>query len=166
MDTNVARASALCNSAREKTVCSPKLRRLKRQMRIFLELSGRAHKAVEMGMGLSKGTLTTWLEDGYPGAMGVHHLPDWTREVGPELEDWLAAQNDGTEEILALENEPPLTLAALLALVSGQEVSQLLQDIQAGWDPQHRASDVIGLHKLRQIIDALLAEDEGWGGGR
>jgi len=165
MDRNVARAAALCQSASEKTVCSPKLRRVKRQMRIFLEMCGRGQKAVSIGMGVNSSTITHWTQDGYPDAMGIHYLPDWTREVGPELEDWLQEQNDGAEDILALENEPPLTLAALLALVSGQEVSQLLQDIQAGWDPRARASDVVGLHKLRAIVNALIAEDEGRGGG-
>jgi hypothetical protein len=150
----------------EKTVCSPKLRRVKRQMRIFLELSGISQKAVEIDMGVPKGTLTTWIQDGYPNAMGVHHLPDWTREVGPEFENWLQEQND-QDNVSSLITQPPMTLAAMLARISGQEVAALIQDIQSGgvWDANERNGRLPGLHKLRSIVDALIVEAEGHGLG-
>lgn len=165
MDRNITPCVLSRNEECEKTVCSLKSRRFKRQMRIFIEISGLSQKAVAMGMGVPSGTLTRWLSDAYPDAMGGHHFPDWTREVGPELEDWSAEQNDGGD-ISALESEPPLTLAALLAVAAGKEVGQLLQDIQSGWDPHSRLGDVVGLHKLRAIVDALIAEGQGRGAGK
>ena len=166
MKTSIGPVKNRCNEEAEKTVCSLKLRRFKRQMRIFQELSGISQKAIAIGMGVPSGTLTRWMSDAYPDAMGAHHLPDWTREVGPELEDWSAEQNDQSDDILALEAQPPLTLAGLLAVAAGKEVGQLLADIQSGWDPRARANDVVGLHKLRAIVDALIAEDQGRGEGR
>jgi hypothetical protein len=143
------------------SLCSPQLRRHKRQMRIFVEVSGRSQKAIALGMGVPESQLTRWLSDGYPDAMGTQRLEDWTREVGPEYEDWISEQNDRDEDILALESQPPLTLAGMLAMVAGQEVNQLLQEIQAGWDTRVRGADLVGLHKLRTLVDALIAEDEG-----
>lgn len=74
MESNVSSTVMNCQSDSGKTVCSPKLRRVKRQMRIFLEFRI-SQKAVEIGMGVPKGNLTPWLQDGYPNAMGVHHSP-------------------------------------------------------------------------------------------
>lgn len=166
MTRNIGPCAVSGNEDCEKTVCSLKLRRFKRQQRIFLELSGRSQKAIAMGMGVPSATITRWISDAYPDSMGGHHFPDWTREVGPELEDWSAEQNDLGDDITAMEAQPPLTLAGLLAVAAGKEVGQIIQDIQAGWDPRTRANDVVGLHKIRIIVDALIAESEGRSAGR
>lgn len=132
--------------------------RIKRRMRLELELSGRQHKAISIGMGVDQAILSRWLNDQYPDVMPSHRLPDWEREVGPGLWEWLEQERPAAPS----QQHPDIAgLTILLAKVGGQCVSELIQALaDHEWSEDERRANLPALRKLQSVVNALVHEAE------
>lgn len=112
------------------------LRRFKKRQLLELMLSNRERKAVAPEFPVSLATLSDWMNEDKPAAMGAQWLPAWTREIGPGLLRYLAKEC-GYDLVDAGEGGPVecADSAQLLALISihhGRLMGQIIQAREDG----------------------------------
>ena len=138
------------------------LKRFKKRQSLELMLSNRERKAIAPAFPVSVASLSDWLNEDRPAAMGGQWLPAWTREIGPGLLRWLAKEA-GYDLVEAGELGPvPVTDSAqLLALICthhGRLVGQIIQAREDGSiDGQERAEI---WPEITRLIRELEAEAE------
>jgi hypothetical protein len=138
--------------------------KFKSRFRLELENTGLPHKALAFGAGIDQGQLSRMLADHHDEDLPAWRLPSVTRELGPELMEWLALQCGGTYSHGLVSAGPRLTVAVLLGQLahqSGDCLQSLIQDMaDAHWSQAEREVSIPGLRALREVVAALLRAAE------